>query len=388
MNRVWGVVVIIFMVCCVFAAHFYFAAKEPIVSVVMSTYNRADKLKRVIESVLNQTFDNFEFIIVNDGSTDGTREVLRSYQKRDKRIILVENKENRGLIYSLNRGLALARGKYIARIDDDDEMLTRRLSRQTEYMEQHPEAAVLCTGYYAYKNQESESGETVRRRVRIGCPSPAEQVYINLHFANGIAHSTTMLRRSFLEEKGLSYHADYKSAEDYKLWTDVVRNKGEIHCLKEPLTEYTRAGDNPSSFYRNMVSSSKQVRMDILSDFFEHPEEIIKQSKCDVLKQMALLNTRKKILDQNRLENEVNRNCPPDNQVTWKTVHPNWNDYLIFTDDGRSVYRFLQPKERASVISFNGNELVLKWEKWRPERFICDRQKRECHLKGVKNGTK
>ena len=124
MNRVWGVVVIIFIVCCVFAAHFYFAAKEPIVSVVMSTYNRADKLKRVIESVLNQTFDNFEFIIINDGSTDGTREVLRSYQKRDKRIILVENKENRGLIYSLNRGLALARGKYIARIDDDDEMLT------------------------------------------------------------------------------------------------------------------------------------------------------------------------------------------------------------------------------------------------------------------------
>lgn len=383
MRRLWGVLVILAVVGGIVASHVYFMGKKPIVSVVMSTYNRADRVGRAIESVLNQTFKNFEFIIINDGSTDNTSAVLKEFKKKDHRIVLVENKENKGLIYSLNRGLDLARGKYIARIDDDDEMLPKRLEKQVAYMDETTDAAVLCTGYYAFYERENSQGQKIRLRGRVGCPAPPDQVYINLHFANGLSHPTSMLRKSFLDDKKLMYNQSYKSAEDYKLWSDVVRRGGKIYCLQEPLIEYTRAGDNPFSFYRNMGISSRQVRIDMLSDFFDNPEEIVRYPKCDILRQLVDKNKDKKILNQTRLEDEAERSCPKSDLDAWRVKHPFWQDYLILSQDKKSIYRF-DGRDKARVISFEGNELVLKWENRGQETFVCDRQKKECSVKKEK----
>src|SRR4030042_1971241 len=102
----------------------------------MSVYNGEKYLKEAVESILNQTFRDFEFIIINDGSTDGTGAILASYQQKDARI-RIYNQENQGLIASLNRGCQLARGEYIARMDADDISLPQRLQRQLDYMEAH-----------------------------------------------------------------------------------------------------------------------------------------------------------------------------------------------------------------------------------------------------------
>src|SRR3989339_1795602 len=118
---------------------------NPTISVVMPVYNSAKYLSSSIESILNQTFSNFELIIIDDGSTDSTSQIIKKYIKLDKRIITVKNKTNLGICNSLNTGLRLAKGKYIARMDGDDWSYPERLFKQIFFMESHPKT-VICGG--------------------------------------------------------------------------------------------------------------------------------------------------------------------------------------------------------------------------------------------------
>ena len=115
---------------------------DPKISVVMAVYNGEKYLREAIDSILNQTFKDFEFIIVNDGSTDRTREILESFI--DPRIVLI-HQEHMGLTKSLNRGIALAKGKYIARQDADDISMAERLEKQFNFLESHENVALLGT---------------------------------------------------------------------------------------------------------------------------------------------------------------------------------------------------------------------------------------------------
>ena len=116
----------------------------PLVSVVLSVYNGEKYLMNAIESILDQTYPAFEFIIVNDGSTDNSPKIIDKYRKLDNRIKVL-NQKNRGLIDSLNRGLALANGRYIARMDSDDISLPSKLEEQYNYLENNPDIGVLGT---------------------------------------------------------------------------------------------------------------------------------------------------------------------------------------------------------------------------------------------------
>jgi glycosyltransferase involved in cell wall biosynthesis len=115
----------------------------PRISVVMSVYNGEKYLRQAIESILQQTYTDFEFIIIDDGSTDSSREIIQSYD--DKRIRLVINEQNIGLTKSLNKGIRLAKGEFIARMDADDISLPQRFEKQVAYLDSHPEVGVLGT---------------------------------------------------------------------------------------------------------------------------------------------------------------------------------------------------------------------------------------------------
>ena len=117
---------------------------NPLVSVLMSVYNGDRYLDEAIDSILSQTYENFEFIIINDGSTDHTKDILSSYSNQDNRIRVFHQK-NHGLTFSLNRGLELSRGKYVARMDADDISSPRRLEEQINYLRANPEVGVLGT---------------------------------------------------------------------------------------------------------------------------------------------------------------------------------------------------------------------------------------------------
>ena len=116
---------------------------NPLVTILMPVYNAELYLKRAIESILNQTYKNIEFLIINDGSTDNSLAIIKSYS--DKRIVLIENDKNSGLIYSLNIGLKKASGKYIARMDADDISYPTRIQKQCAFMENHNEIGILGT---------------------------------------------------------------------------------------------------------------------------------------------------------------------------------------------------------------------------------------------------
>jgi glycosyltransferase involved in cell wall biosynthesis len=181
----------------------------PLISIVMPTYNQERYLKEAIESILNQTFQDFEFIIIIDNSTDGTDAVLKSFQQKDDRI-RIYREEKKGLIPALNKGCYLARGKYIARMDSDDISLPKRLEMQVKYLEAHPEIAVLGTGV-RYIDETGKPGKSELN------PIDPKIIGLYLYFANCIVHPSVLMRREMVESLGF-YSSAALHAEDYDLW--------------------------------------------------------------------------------------------------------------------------------------------------------------------------
>jgi glycosyltransferase involved in cell wall biosynthesis len=188
----------------------------PKVSVLMPVYNGECYMREAIESILAQTFTDFEFIIVDDGSTDGTPAILAQYARHDPRMVILTNEANRGLVPSLNRGLEAARGQYVARMDADDVSLPERLARQVAYLDQHPEVGVLGTNI-AYIDAEGRLLHGGRPKD----PQPLSPTLLRwlLLWRCAIYHPTVMLRRSILAETGLAYDPAFRHAEDRDLWT-------------------------------------------------------------------------------------------------------------------------------------------------------------------------
>jgi len=187
------------------------------VSVVMSVYNGEQYLKYAIDSILNQVFKDFEFIIVNDSSTDETETIIKSY--KDSRIIYLKNEKNNGQTESLNRGIRISKGVYVARMDQDDISLPERLSTQVEFMEQNHNVAVVGTWH-----QEIDSKNRLIRKCRFPT-KPSVKVRLLFSRLVGwacISHPTVMVRAKMLSDIGY-YDPRYHNCQDHDLWIRVSR---------------------------------------------------------------------------------------------------------------------------------------------------------------------
>lgn len=196
------------------------------ISVIMSVYNtKKEFLDIAIQSILNQKFENFEFIIVNDGSSEECLANILYYN--DSRIKLISNEQNIGLTKSLNRGLAIAKGKYIARMDADDYSYPLRLKRQYEYMEKHPEIDIL--GSWAREGD----------KIKKSCGNvTTEWRYTRMLFDNvGIYHPTAFIRTTFLKKYKFSYDEDILKAQDFELWTRCLKF-GKMYVYPQVLLNY------------------------------------------------------------------------------------------------------------------------------------------------------
>ena len=206
----------------------------PKISIVMAAYNEAHNVRRALESIIAQTFDDWELIIIDDGSTDATAEVVRGYAEKDNRIRLVSNETNLQLSASLNKGIGLARADLIARADADDINLPERLARQYEYMQEHPEIDVLGTGAYLL----DETGARVNAFLHP--PTHAELKalpFLKIQFF----HPSVIMRRRFFERAGL-YNPRYPNAEDKEMWLRGLIAGCHYANLREPLIEYSTGG--------------------------------------------------------------------------------------------------------------------------------------------------
>lgn len=192
----------------------------------MSVYNGEKYLAEAIESILNQTYKNFELIIINDGSKDNSVEIIKNYMKQDNRIVLID-RENKGLPYSLNEGISVAKGEYIARMDADDISLPIRLEKQIYYMQKNE--LYVCGSYIKlFKNNIKEQ--------TIEYPLNNEDIKFSLLFFSCLAHPTVIFKKEVFEK--IKYNVDYKVAQDYQLWCDIVNANFKIGNIPEVLLNY------------------------------------------------------------------------------------------------------------------------------------------------------
>jgi glycosyltransferase involved in cell wall biosynthesis len=210
------------------------------VTVLMSVFNGEKFLHQAIESILSQSFTNFEFLIIDDGSTDRSQEIILSYN--DDRIRLICNRQNIGLTKSLNRGLAESQGEYIARMDADDISLPKRLERLVGYLDSHPDVSIVGTG------AEKINGNS--EIIGLQCPQ-AEPEFIDFLDSNQVIHGSILARKKVLKAIG-GYPVQFRLCQDYALFLKIAKNH-KIRNLQEIL--YQSRTHNQSITINNFEKS-------------------------------------------------------------------------------------------------------------------------------------
>lgn len=217
--------------------------KKPIISVIMAVYNDEKYLREAVESILNQTYGNFEFIIFDDASTDNSANILKKFAMQDKRVRLIINEKNKGLTKNLNVGLRLAKGDYIARMDGDDISLTERFEKQLKYFSNHKDI-VMC-GTWTYSIDENGKTKSISKY-----PTGEREFFWSSVFRPSVAHPSVMIKREILSSHGLSYNENYRTAQDYDLWSRL-QEFGAAGVLTSPELKYRSHTNNVSTLRKN-----------------------------------------------------------------------------------------------------------------------------------------
>lgn len=202
--------------------------RSPAITVLMPAYNAAPYIEASLSSILQQSFLDFEVLIVNDASTDGTRHLLS--QIRDPRIRIIDNEKNLGIVGSLNRGFAAAQGAYIARIDADDYCAPERLELQKSFLDRHPDVLLLGTG-----GQRLISGKLHGMRIEPET-DPAILRWL-FHILNPIGHSSMMFRREAVLAMGEYLREEFRYAEDFE-FSHRLLARGPVAMLPARLVTY------------------------------------------------------------------------------------------------------------------------------------------------------
>lgn len=254
--------------------------KMPQISVVLSAYNAAQTIRQAIDSILAQTYEDYEFLIVNDASTDDTEKIILSYF--DSRIIYVNNLVNEGLINSLNKAIRCARGKYIVRMDADDISFPNRLYEQYFFMEKHPEIDVCGTWMYQFNDSGYER--------KVIAPVFDKDIKAFLFFKNPIFHPTVMMRKDIFNVVNGYKKEDYRQ-EDLGLWVELTKCGKKFYNLPIPLLYYRYSPDSESNLGKNNLKCYKEVRRRIIDrmlsltslDIDESSKEIISVLSSSIL---------------------------------------------------------------------------------------------------------
>ncbi len=240
---------------------------QPLVSVVLPVYNAELFLAKAINSILQQTYITFEFIIINDGSTDGSERIILSFN--DSRIRYIKNETNLKLIATLNKGITLAQGAYIARMDADDEAHPNRLHQQVAYMQTNPNVGAL--GTYA-KRIDVRTGKVTNWKF----PTTHQAMVCRMFWGSTIIHPTAIIRAEALAH--LNFKEDYLHAEDYKLWKDIAQSY-QLANLPEFLLNYTQ--------HAGQITTTQQQGMN--ATCFKINEEWLTQLNAPLPKELVHL---------------------------------------------------------------------------------------------------
>jgi glycosyltransferase involved in cell wall biosynthesis len=226
-----------------------------LVSILMPVYNAEKHLAEAIESILNQSFTDFEFLIINDGSTDRSEDIILSFS--DPRIRYIKNESNLKLIKTLNKGIQLCTGKYIVRMDADDISHPERIQKQVEFMESNPEIGICGSWFETFGNVENkvvkykESHDEIMTRMLYQC-----------HFC----HPSIIIRSEIFEDSEMYFDENYPHAEDYDFYLKASK-KWKFHNLQEVLLKYRIHGESVSNKNRSIqIENSLKIKKRFFSE--------------------------------------------------------------------------------------------------------------------------
>ena len=256
----------------------------PKLSVIMPVYNGGLFLGLAVESILKQTWIDFELIIIDDGSTDRSADVIRSF--RDQRIVLIDRMKNEGVVVSANQGLKLARGQYIARMDQDDISVVHRFERQVEFLDAHPSVGLVGSSYVLIDDQ----GKVLRRRELKTRDADIKKALWEEH---QFCHGAVMYRKACLDQVGL-YRDRVRYAEDYDLFFRIAE-KWEVANISEPLYQLRMNLQSISS-----VNRFEQIRHAELVKILARQRQNASKDDLDDLSEKDFTRRLNQILPQNR----------------------------------------------------------------------------------------
>ncbi len=246
--------------------------KAPKISVLMPVYKtKPEFLRATIQSILNQTFKDFEFLILDDCPTDSREEIVKAFN--DKRIKYVKNKKNMGITPSRNKLIQMAKGKYLAVMDHDDISLVKRFEKQVKFLDRHPEIGVVGCQY-----------QILPRMRQSRLPTTNEEIQMGLMQDCMILHPSSMIRASVLKES--PYQAEFSPSEDYMLWCNLI-GKTKFYNLPETLFHYNLHETNTSKTQsQKMLDTAQKIRKVVRS---KHPNLWLKfQKKAPHIVRMKL----------------------------------------------------------------------------------------------------
>lgn len=224
----------------------------------MPVYNAENYVKEAVDSILTQSFEDFELLLLNDGSTDASPNILE--QINDSRVRIINNVKNLGLIETLNRGLKEAKGQYIARMDADDISLPKRFEKQVDFLDKHEDYVLVGTNVQLFgeSDKQSELWEE------------DEMIRLAIYFENPMAHPSTMFRSKVISEHQIAYSSKHLHAEDWEFWHQIMKY-GKVKNLSEPLLKYRLEGQNITvQNHDGLKERVGKVYRDLLSDIYSN----------------------------------------------------------------------------------------------------------------------
>ena len=232
------------------------------VSIILPVYNSEKYVGEAIQSLLDQTYRNFELILINDGSTDNSINIMRQF--KDDRIVILENEENSGIVFSLNKGIDNAKGEFIARMDADDIALKNRLEIQVDFLIANPEVDLIGSNFQNFGTGSETSCLFLND----------EEIKLGLYFNNQLQHPTVLMRKSSIIKNKLYYNKDFFINQDWVMWYDCVQKGLIVKNIPEVLLKYRLEGQNiTTNNYNTEKERQIKVYKHILPTLFDNIDD-------------------------------------------------------------------------------------------------------------------
>ncbi|MGG1593052.1 glycosyltransferase family 2 protein [Terribacillus saccharophilus] len=328
---------------------------NPKITVLMSAYNSEKTIVLALESILSQTFEDFEIIIVNDGSTDKTLEIISSY--KDKRIRIINNESNYGLIHSLNLGIKKANGDYVARMDADDIANPDRLLKQLNILEKQKDIDIVSSNVRMF----SDKFKFIKKNTVSS--ASLEKLRTELLFQNRIFHPTVMIRSSLL--KGYNYLSEHLYCEDYGLWQRLIKNHKFI-IQDEILLNYRMTSSSITSISRKKMNLLFNSHINVYKTGLDNlgidykPEELKIHTEICLARKMS--DFKFNLVEKEKWLRKLKTNLIHNEKIDRKFLSEIISDFMLFNC----------LKENDYLFHLNSSLIEIKMNK---TRFILSKYK-------------